>query len=136
MLSFGLIRFEWRGPFTNHEVSRLHAEGFRHCNQDTEWDHQLSNHSLGWVTARDGQGLIGFVNIVWDGHVHAFVEDTLVAERARRKGVGVRLIEVAREHSADAGCEWLHVDFEDHLKSFYLDACGFVPTSAGLIKLR
>jgi hypothetical protein len=34
-----------------------------------------------------------------------------------------------------AGCEWLHVDFEDHLRAFYFDACGFVPTNAGLIEL-
>lgn len=32
--------------------------------------------------------------------------------------------------------EWLHVDFDDHLKSFYFDACGFRPTNAGLIQLR
>jgi hypothetical protein len=31
--------------------------------------------------------------------------------------------------------EWLHVDFEDHLRGFYFDACGFTPTNAGLIEL-
>ncbi|MDP9242624.1 MAG: hypothetical protein M3O84_05550 [Actinomycetota bacterium] len=35
----------------------------------------------------------------------------------------------------DAGCEWLHVDFDDHLRSFHFDACGFTPTNAGLIAL-
>jgi hypothetical protein len=35
----------------------------------------------------------------------------------------------------DAGCEWLHVDFEDHLRRFYFEACGFQPTNAGLIAL-
>jgi hypothetical protein len=55
--------------------------------------------------------------------VHAFVLDTMVAAGARRRGVGTRL------------CEWLHVDFEDHLRGFYFDACGFTPTSAGLIEL-
>jgi hypothetical protein len=34
-----------------------------------------------------------------------------------------------------AGCEWLHVDFEEHLRSFYVDRCGFRPTPAGLIAL-
>ena len=34
-----------------------------------------------------------------------------------------------------AGCEWLHVDFEDHLHGVYFDACGFTPTNAGLIEL-
>ena len=26
-----------------------------------------------------------------------------------------------------AGCEWLHVDFEDHLRPFYFGSCGFTP---------
>jgi hypothetical protein len=43
--------------------------------------------------------------------------------------------EVAVREARAAGCEWLHVDFEDHLRAFYLDACGFVPTNAGLIEL-
>jgi len=70
-----------------------------------------------------------------DGRVHAFIEDTLVAHRARRHGLGKRLLAVATEQSKAAGCEWLHVDFDDHLRSFYFDACGFRPTNAGLIQL-
>jgi hypothetical protein len=34
-----------------------------------------------------------------------------------------------------AGCEWLHVDFEDHLCPFHFGSCGFRPTNAGLIAL-
>jgi hypothetical protein len=29
--------------------------------------------------------------------------------------------------------QWLHADFEPHLRSFYFDACGFRPAAAGLI---
>ncbi|WPF80763.1 GNAT family N-acetyltransferase [Sanguibacter sp. 4.1] len=131
----GPLLYAWRGAFTDPELSSLHAEGFGHQLEQTGWNHQLDSNSLGWVTARDDRGLVGFVAIAWDGRAHAFVEDTLVAVRSRRQGVGVHLIEVARDHAARAGCEWLHVDFEEHLKSFYLDACGFVPTDAGLMRL-
>jgi hypothetical protein len=34
-----------------------------------------------------------------------------------------------------AGCEWLFVDFEPHLETFYLESCGFRPTLAGLVHL-
>jgi hypothetical protein len=44
-------------------------------------------------------------------------------------------VELAVEGARAARCEWLHADFEDHLRSFYVDACGFVPTNAGLIEL-
>ena len=130
------IRYDWRGLVTDLELNELHAEAFEHPLLDDHWGDHLGRLSLGWVAARDDAGLVGFVNVIWDGQVHAFLEDTIVAARARRRGIGVRLVAVAREHAAEAGCEWLHVDFEDHLKDFYLVACGFSPTSAGLMKLR
>ena len=136
MLFSMTVTYEWRGAVRNDEINQLHAEGFGHAYVDDDWNGLLSRHSLGWVTARDDQGLAGFVNVIWDGQAHAFIEDTLVADRSRRQGIGKRLITVATEHSKEAGCEWLHVDFDDHLKSFYFDACGFRPTNAGLIKLR
>jgi hypothetical protein len=42
---------------------------------------------------------------------------------------------MARDGARTAGCEWLHVDFDDDLRPFYFDACGFTPTNAGLIRL-
>jgi hypothetical protein len=50
-------------------------------------------------------------------------------------GVGTRLVEVATTGAREAGRDWLHVDFDDHLRSFYFDACGFTPTNGGLIAL-
>jgi GNAT superfamily N-acetyltransferase len=78
---------------------------------------------------------VGFVNVPWDGLVHAFIIDPLVARRVRRQGIGRRLIEVAVGEARGAGCEWLHVDFEADLGPFYLAACGFERTEAGLIRL-
>ena len=95
----------------------------------------MHRHSLGWVTARDGARLAGFVNVPWDGLVHAWVQDVMVAAAARGQGLGTRLVAAAAEGAREAGCEWLHVDFDDDLRPFYLDACGFSPTGAGLLRL-
>lgn len=130
-----MIDYQWRGSFEDSEVSPLHAEGFAHELSIDQWWAQVNRHSLGWVCARDEGNLVGFVNVAWDGDVHAFILDTLVAGHARRRGVGVALVAAATEHARAAGCEWLHVDFEDHLRGFYFDACGFTPTNAGLIAL-
>jgi GNAT superfamily N-acetyltransferase len=132
------ITCEWRGAFASAEVNTLHAECFDHPlleDGDWDWKGQVERHSLGWVCARDGSALVGFVNVAWDGLVHAFVLDTMVTSKARRHGVGTRLVQVAVREARAAGCEWLHVDFEDHLRGFYFDACGFTPTNAGLIEL-
>jgi GNAT superfamily N-acetyltransferase len=131
-----VISYEWRGDFDNAEVSALHAAGFGHCLLDDDWRAQVSGHSLGWACARDGRELVGFVNVPWDGGVHAFILDTLVAAGAQHRGVGTALVALARDEARRAGCEWLHVDFEEHLRPFYFEACGFTPTDAGLIALR
>jgi predicted N-acetyltransferase YhbS len=67
--------------------------------------------------------------------VHAWIQDTMVGTRTRHQGVGSELVAVAVREARGAGCEWLHVDFDDHLAPFYLDACGFRPTNGGLIAL-
>jgi GNAT superfamily N-acetyltransferase len=131
----GVYRFEWRGEFANASVNTLHAEAFDHELLDDDWMGQVQAHSLGWVCAYDDEGLVGFVNVPWDGGIHAFVVDTMVSARAARQGVGTRLIEVVVAEARAAGCEWLHVDFEHHLRRFYFEACGFEPTNAGLIAL-
>jgi len=129
------VSYEWRGQFGNAELNELHAQAFGHRVLEDDWASQVDQHSLGWVCARDGDDLVGFVNVPWDGGVHAFILDTIGAVRARRQGVGRRLIAIAVEHARSAGCEWLHVDFDDELAPFYLEACGFTPTPAGLIQL-
>jgi GNAT superfamily N-acetyltransferase len=129
------IDYQWRGEFENVEVNALHAEGLRHRLRNDDWQGQLNRHSLGWVCARAGEELVGFVNVPWHGATHAFIIDTLVAERARRQGIGANMIGVAISEARAAGCEWLHVDFDDELRTFYLDACGFTPTAAGVIAL-
>jgi GNAT superfamily N-acetyltransferase len=134
------IRYEWRGEFANDEVNGLHAEALEtRVFDESEWNWRelTAAHSLGWIVARrDGGELVGFVNVLWDGLVHAWLQDTMVSLAARHEGVGTALVAEARAGARAAGCEWLHVDFEDHLRAFYFDACGFRPTNAGLIALQ
>jgi predicted N-acetyltransferase YhbS len=129
------VRYEWRGPLDDREVDQLHADAFGHPVTHDDWVGRLRRHSLGWVCARDGEELVGFLNVAWDGGVHAFLLDTVVTARLRRHGVGTALVGVAVEQARAAGCSWLHVDFDAHLRTFYLDACGFTPTEAGVIAL-
>ena len=129
------IRFTWRGHVTNRALNEPHAEAFGHEPFDDDWEAQLDRHSLGWVCARDGDRLVGFVNVAWDGGVHGFVLDTVVSLAHRRRGIGAELVRIAADGARNAGCEWLHVDFDPEHRSFYLDACGFTATDAGLIEL-
>ncbi len=45
------------------------------------------------------------------------------------------MIAIAVNEARTAGCEWLHVDFDDDLRQFYIDASGFTPVEGGVIPL-
>ena len=72
--------------------------------------------------------------VAWDGRQHAFLLEPTVHPDRRRRGIGRELVRRAEAAAREAGCEWLHVDYEPALAPFY-EACGFKPTPAGLIRL-
>jgi ribosomal protein S18 acetylase RimI-like enzyme len=90
--------------------------------------------SLVSLCARDGERLVGFVNVAWDGGRHASIFDLAVHPAYQRRGIGTRLTREAIDRARERGAEWLHVDFKPHLADFY-HGCGFRPTAAGLIRL-
>ena len=126
----------WRGEASDAELVELtRSHGGR---PEAGWWDRIRPHSLGWVTARLEDGtLVGFVNVAWDGGDHAFLLDTKVRPDHQRRGIGTAVVRLAAERAREAGCEWLEVDFDraDELGPFYFDACGFRPTTAGLIHL-
>lgn len=129
------IAYGWRAGFDNAALDALHAAGFGYAAQGIDWQGRLERHSLGWVCAHRDEVLAGFVNVAWDGGAHAFLVDTVVARQARGLGIGTALVAAAVAGAKAGGCQWLHVDYEPRLAPFYLDACGFQPTAAGLIAL-
>jgi ribosomal protein S18 acetylase RimI-like enzyme len=128
------VGLQWRGPLDDAEMVDLVAS--HGGNPAAGWWDRIRPHSLGWVTARTEDGLlVGFVNVATDGGDHAFLIDTKTRGDFQRQGIATRVVELAAKQAKAAGCEWLHVDFEDELAPFYFDACGFEPTAAGLIHL-
>lgn len=126
------IDYEWRGALGDDELALLHSQAFDLPNRPSKWNQQLHGHSLGWVTARKEGRLLGFVNVAWDGSRHAFILDPAVAPAHQRHGIGAELIRRASEGARAAGCEWLHVDYDEVLEAFYVGRCGFRPTRAAL----
>jgi ribosomal protein S18 acetylase RimI-like enzyme len=128
------VVLRWRGPLADDEMVDL-VSSYGGTPVPGWWD-RIRPHSFGWVTARVDDTIIGFVNVVTDGGDHAFLIDTKTHGAFQRRGVATRVVDFAAQHAKAAGCEWLHIDFDDNLKAFYFGACGFEPTNAGLIDLR
>jgi GNAT superfamily N-acetyltransferase len=129
------VQYRWRAEISDAEVNGL-TRSYGGAAADGWWD-RIRPHSLGWATARleDGSA-VGFANVAWDGGDHAFLLDPKVRLDHQRRGIATELVRLAAGQAAEAGCEWLHVDFRDELAPFYFGACGFEPTAAGLLRLR
>ena len=126
------VVLRWRGPLSDAEMVDLVAS-YGGAPVPGWWD-TIRPHS--WVTARAGDDVVvGFVNVLTDGGDHAFLIDTKTRGTHQRRGIATRVVAFAAEHAREAGCEWLHVDFDDDLRPFYFEACGFTPTNAGLKQL-
>lgn len=95
---------------------------------------QIYDRSLTHATAYVGGRLVGYVNVAWDGGVHAFLLDPTVHPEFRHRGIGTLLVRRMVAHLAGRGLDWLHVDYRPELDGFYRE-CGFTPTTAGLIRL-
>lgn len=119
-------------PVTNEQLSRLFAAAWEgHVEADFQ---PILQRSLLYVCAVHEDEIIGFVNVAWDGGIHAFLLDTTVDPRYQRHGVGLQLVQGAIGATRERGVQWLHVDYEPHLRVFY-EKCGFRDTEAGLIDL-
>ena len=126
------ISYQISPPVANDALNALFAAAW----QDNVWSDfaPMLSRSLAYVCAYQQDRLIGFVNLAWDGGIHAFLLDTTVHPAFQRHGIGRELVARAAQVASERGIAWLHVDYEPHLESFYR-GCGFRHTAAGLMRL-
>jgi ribosomal protein S18 acetylase RimI-like enzyme len=130
-----MIEYRERCAVDDVALSQLHAAAFAENARLVPWSSRLAEHSLSWLGAFDGERLVGFVNLAWDGDRHAFLLDAVVAPAHRGAGIGTELVGRAVRVAAEAGCRWLHADFAPHLTPF-ARACGLPSTEAVLLRLH
>ena len=126
------ITYQVSPPLPNDILNPLFESAWpNHVNEDYQ---RVLTRSLVYIVAWDEDTLIGFVNVAWDGGIHAFLLDTTVHPDWQRRGIGQELVKRAAQAAKERGMDWLHVDYEPHLETFY-HGCGFKPTPAGLMRL-
>ena len=86
------LRFERRGNIDPARLDALFAAAWGRPKSGYE---KVFAHSFTWVAAWDGDELVGFVNVAWDGDVHFVLLDTTVHPDHQRRGIARRLVEEA-----------------------------------------
>ena len=127
-----MIAYRVNPNLSNAALNELFASAWD-GHSPTDFGPQLER-SLCYVCAFADSRLVGFVKVISDAGVHAFLLDTSVHADFQRQGIGRELVMRAIKEARARGHHWLHVDFEPHLESFYA-SCGFKPTLAGLVRL-
>jgi GNAT superfamily N-acetyltransferase len=128
------IQYRVNPSVTNAELDGLYVVSWPNHHPPHDWGPELER-LLVFVGAYDGDELIGSVKLAWDGDIHAFLLEPTVRPDYRRRGIGRTLVEHAVAYARERSVQWVHVDFEPHLREFYR-ACGFRPTEAGIMRLR
>jgi GNAT superfamily N-acetyltransferase len=131
----GPVEIRERCPVDDVALTMLHAAAFGETPRLRPWSAQLAGHSLTWLGAFEGERLIGFANVAWDGGLHAFLLDVVVDPARQRAGIGRVLVSDAVRLASEAGCAWLHADYAADRAGFY-ERCGLTRTEAGLMRLH
>jgi GNAT superfamily N-acetyltransferase len=131
-MMLGVIEYQLSPEISSEALNELFA---------IAWDGHVSKdftaeleQSLFYFCAFSDSSLIGFVKVISDAGVHAFLLDTTVHKEFQHQDIGRELVTRAITESQGHGFHWLHVDYDPHLEHFY-QSCGFKPTLAGLVKL-
>ena len=127
------IEYRVTQPLPDEDLNPLYAAAWPN-HSDAAFGHVLER-SLAWVAAYERGELVGFVYVAWDGGAHAFLLEPTVLPEYQYRGIGTELIREAAREAADAGAEWLHVDYGPGLERFYT-ASGFQPSKAGVRRLE
>ncbi|GAA4528572.1 GNAT family N-acetyltransferase [Brachybacterium paraconglomeratum] len=129
------LRYAWREAIDDEELSTLHSAAFDLEHGVQPWSERLERYSLGWITARRGETLTGFCNVITDGGRHAFLLDVVVHPEHQGTGVGRSLVLHAIEKCQSTPVQWLHVDFEADLGDFNMADGLFRRSTAGILKV-
>ncbi len=113
------------GSVNREEIIALYDNaGWTAYTADTEKLMRAVCASKAIISARDESGrLCGLLRMVGDGETIAYIQDILVAESARRSGVGRAMMEECRRLYSNIRQWVLLADIDPEIRAFYT-ACG------------
>jgi N-acetylglutamate synthase-like GNAT family acetyltransferase len=125
------IQYALNGPFRPEEIHSLFQSAGFNVQPLSKLIGTISG-STAYVTAKDGDKLIGFGRVLTDYHSLAYINYMAVDPRYRRQGVGKSILQKLVEASGDVERIFLYTDTAD---AFYVN-CGFTPFEKRLYLFR
>src|SRR3954451_19730213 len=103
--SIPTVSYHTSPPLTNESLNTLFTIAWpNHAWRDFT---PIVGQSLLYICAYQGKTLVGYVNVAWDGGIHAFLLDTTVHPDHQRRGIGRHLVALATDEARRRGMHWL-----------------------------
>ena len=127
----GNITYKYINKFNEADVKNLYEDaGWTSYTKDLPKLMEAIDASLMVISAWDDAKLIGLIRVVGDGLVIIYIQDILVLNAYKRKGVGSKLLKYVLENYKDVRQKVLLTDDGEDTRGFY-EANGFVSCDKG-----
>ena len=120
------------------EKPEIEAEELALLRRSVSWDgepeqlKQTIGRSYFWAGCFAAGELVGYIEVISDGVDDAYIRNLIVHPEYQRKGLGLKLLELATGRIKADGIKMTNILFEPELASFYRKA-GFMIISGGVI---
>jgi len=125
------IIYKYMEDFSEVDIKQLYENaGWTSYTQDLPKLIESIKASLTVISAWDNQKLIGLIRVVGDGITIVYIQDILVLDSYKRKGVGSKLLKYILEDYKNVRQKVLLTDDSEETRGFY-EANGFVSCDKG-----
>jgi len=124
------VEFYQEGFVEDKEIESLRAS--------VGWDNiipphsELKEHLFTYLTARINGELIGYIDVLSDGRVDAYIQDLIVHPKYQKRGIGSELLKRIIRYLQQKNIKRIQVIFDPELEGFY-KKFGFHILKAGII---
>lgn len=125
------IVYKYTNDFNEIDIKRLYENaGWTAYAQDLSKLSEALKVSLMVVSAWDGEELVGLIRVVGDGLTIIYIQDILVLDSYKRKGIGSRLLKSVLRKYENVRQKVLLTDDTKETRGFY-EANGFMSCDKG-----
>lgn len=125
------ITYKQINKFNEDEIKNLYEDaGWTSYTNDLTKLMKALEASLMVISAWDEEKLIGLIRVIGDGLIIIYIQDILVLNSYKRKGIGSKLLKYVLENYKDVRQKVLLTDDGEETRGFY-EANGFISCDKG-----
>ena len=125
------VQYKRDASITSDQVKNLYDDaGWFTYTEDMPRLMEGIGRSLYTVTAWDNDRLVGLIRVVGEGLTIIYIQDLLVLQTHRRKGIGTKLVRLVCEEYSGARQKVLLTEDAPEMRAFY-QSLGFEPCDRG-----